>query len=108
MAHTSSSPVRKKSVSRVKAAPLKGERSDIRLTSDTKTLIQQAAGLMGMTVTAFVVNHSYEAAKRIIFEHNAIMLTAKGQRDLLEMLQNPPPPNEALKAVLAGTSSETF
>jgi len=92
----------------VQAAPAtKAERSDIRLTADTKMLIQQAAGLLGTTVTAFVVNHSYEAAKRVISEHNAIMLTATGQRDLLELLRNPPLPNEALLALLNGSESKS-
>jgi len=73
-------------------------RLDIRLKQDTKDLIQQAAELRSETLTQFVVTTLSEAAKEVISAHERAVLSNRDRDLFLNLLDNPPKPNNALKS----------
>lgn len=75
----------------------KMERLEARIPSQQKEIIAHAASLQGRTLTDFVVNSAYEFAKKAINEHETLVLTKRDTEFFVEMLLNPPEPNEALK-----------
>lgn len=77
----------------------KDERIDFRTTEQVKRLIQRAADLSGTTVSSFIVQRSYEAAQQVIAAHESYVLSNSDRDRFLQSLDNPPPPNAALKAL---------
>jgi uncharacterized protein (DUF1778 family) len=69
-------------------------RVDFRLTQEHKALIEEAAGMVGLTVSQFVATHALEAAHRIVGEHQAISMTRRDFERFLAALDSPAPPNE--------------
>ena len=53
-------------------------RLDFRLAQEDKSLIEQAASLVGLTVSQFVASNSLEAAQRIVRDRQGIVMS---QRD---------------------------
>ncbi len=75
------------------------QRIDLRTTTRIKATIQKAADRLGLTVSAFIAQNAYAAAKRVLFEEN-LMLSDKDRDLFLAALESPPQPNAALKALL--------
>ncbi len=48
------------------------ERISLRTTSEVKRTIEQAAALSGISVSAFVLEHAYQAARKVILEQQKI------------------------------------
>jgi uncharacterized protein (DUF1778 family) len=48
------------------------ERISLRTTTEVKRMIEQAAALSGISVSAFVLEHAYQAARRVILEQQQI------------------------------------
>lgn len=78
----------------------KEERIDLRASREVKEVIQRAADLMGTTTSAFVVNHAYQAAQRVIAERETLLLSDRDRDLFFSMLDHPPRPNQALKRLL--------
>jgi uncharacterized protein (DUF1778 family) len=78
----------------------KEERIDLRANREVKEVIQRAADLLGTTTSAFVINHAYEAAQRVIAERETLLLSDHDRDLFFSMLDNPPKPNAALKRLL--------
>lgn len=77
-------------------------RINLRTSADAKALIERAAAYMGTTVSAFMLQNAYEAAKRVVAEHEVIMLTQRDFEVFAEALERPPAPIGALKRLLRG------
>lgn len=77
-------------------------RINLRTSADAKALIERAAAYMGTTVSAFMLQNAYEAAKRVVAEHEVIMLTQRDFEVFAEALEKPPAPTGALKRLLRG------
>ena len=77
------------------------ERINLRATREAKQVIEQAAALTGTTVSAFMLQQSYEKALSLIAQQQMIRLSAKDWEMLNERLENPSPANEELKALMA-------
>ena len=75
----------------------KTARLEARVTSEQKALLQRAADLSGQSLTDFVVASAQEAARRAIEAHAVVRLSAEDSRRFVELLLNPPAPNEALR-----------
>ena len=69
---------------------------DARMPTDTKRIIEQAATLVGITVSDFVISHAYQAAQAVIRDRERWVLNRAQSRAFAEALLNPPEPNEAL------------
>lgn len=72
-------------------------RLEIRLKSDTKGLILQAAELRNQTITQFVVATLAEEAGKVVAEHERTVLSNRDRDLFLKLLDAPPRPNKALR-----------
>jgi uncharacterized protein (DUF1778 family) len=72
-------------------------RLEARLPAEVHALLKRAAQLQGRTLTDFVVEAAYDAARRTIEEVEIIRLSAEDQQRFAEALLNPPKPNPALR-----------
>lgn len=81
-------------------ATLREERINLRATPELKKLITTAATLSRMSLTDFMLATACKAAERVIAESEIIVLNNEERDRFLALLDNPPPPNEALKAAM--------
>ncbi|OGT07151.1 MAG: hypothetical protein A2103_02420 [Gammaproteobacteria bacterium GWF2_41_13] len=72
-------------------------RLEARINDDQKYLFQQAANLLGRSLTDFVVNTLQEAALRIVREHEILGLTGRDRKIFIQALIKAPTPNKALR-----------
>ena len=75
----------------------KAERLEARITPAQKEVLQRAAELEGRSLTDFVVSSAQAAARRIIEEHEILLLTARDREVFLDALLNPPRANGKLR-----------
>jgi len=80
-----------------KPARARGERLEMRVTADQKSLIERAAALQGRTVTDFVLTSVQEAARRAIDEHQRLDLSVRDSQAFVEALLAPRPVNDRLR-----------
>src|SRR5580692_1697982 len=66
------------------------ERLEARISTDKKNILKSAAELSGRTLTDFVVNSAYEAAIRVIQEHQQLHLSISDRNIFIDALLNPP------------------
>jgi uncharacterized protein (DUF1778 family) len=83
----------------------KDERIEFRVSSEMKTLIQQAASLQGVSTSDFLAITAYREAKKTVEEHEVIRLTREESERFVELLLSPTPPNEALRKLMKGDES---
>ena len=81
--------------------PHRTERFDARLTPAQKAILEQAAALDDEKLSTFVVRSAMRAAKRRLLEEEAIRVTDRDRRALVDALMSPPSPNAALKKAYA-------
>ena len=60
-----------------------------------------AAELTGASETQFMAQAAYEAAQKIIEQERIVRLSHTDTTTFLDMLDNPPAPNERLKSAVA-------
>jgi uncharacterized protein (DUF1778 family) len=84
-------PRRKKTEREIKRA-----RVELRVTPSAKQLIQRAMAVSGMTAGDL----AYEGARRVLDEHERMVLTGADREAFLDAIRNPPPPTERLVAAL--------
>lgn len=82
-------------------ATLINDRIDIRISKENKELIKYAAQISGFkTVSEFIVFLAKDEAKRIIEEETKLLKSMEDRVLFVEILQNPPAPNKALRSAL--------
>lgn len=81
----------------VRSNRVQTERLEARVAAEQKAFFQRAATLRGVSLTEFMVASMREAAVKTIEEHE-LVLSAKDQQTLIDVLMNPPEPNAALLA----------
>lgn len=79
----------------------KAARLEARLSAEQKEVMQYAADIEGRSLSDFVVEKAFDAAQRVIREHDVMALSARDSRAFVEALLNPPAPNDALRAAFA-------
>lgn len=77
-------------------------RINLRTSGEAKALIERAAAYMGTTVSAFMVQNAYEAAKKVVAEHELIMLSHRDFEAFARALAKPSAPTAALKRLMRG------
>ncbi len=82
-------------------ADRKLDRVEARLTEEQKEMIQYAAGLLGLSVSDFLITSAQRAAESVIREHNIITLTAQDSLAFAQAILNPREPNQALREAFA-------
>lgn len=71
---------------------LKRERIELRVGASAKELIQRAMAVSGLSAGDI----AYEGARRVLDEHERMVLTGVDRRAFLDALENPPEPTEKL------------
>lgn len=74
------------------------ERFDIRLPANAKQMLIRAADISGNTLTGLVLNAALDKAREILQSHQHFTLSAEEWHRFAETLENPPEPNDTLKA----------
>jgi len=72
------------------------ERLEARISSAKKSVLKNAAALSGISLTDFVINAAYEAAKRVVKEYEQLNLTEVDRQIFIQALLNSPNPSENL------------
>lgn len=74
---------------------------EIRMSDDVKSLLLKAAALEGMSLSAFVLDAATLKADEVLENYSNIKLSAQGQMNLVQLLQNPGQPTEAMKELMS-------
>lgn len=77
-------------------APEDRERITARVSSSVAQTLNEAAELSGTTLNSFVVQAALKEAHRVIDREKTISISSNDAAMLLNLLENPPPPNAAL------------
>ena len=72
-------------------------RLNFRLPPEIKERVEAAALVSGVTVTDFAITALAERSEEVLEKHQTTILSDRDRDIFLEMLENPPAPNEALK-----------
>ena len=72
-------------------------RLDLRLDPERKHLIEQAASLLGQSISAFTVSSAVRQASEIVERFGTLSLSDRDRDAFLAALDNPPKPNARLK-----------
>ncbi len=75
-------------------------RIDFRPKPDQKKLFERAAALEGQTLTEFLIRGGEERARRVLQEHEVLELRGEASALFVDLLMNPPPPNDRLRAAV--------
>ena len=76
----------------------KSERLVARVSQDVQELIIMAAEISGATLSQFIVESATSKANKVITQSQTIKLSMKGAQAVFSALENPPSPNNKLKA----------
>jgi uncharacterized protein (DUF1778 family) len=73
-------------------------RMSLRIPAKDKAILLRAVTLQHTDLTDFVLRHALRAAKDIIDEAEHLHLSERDSLRVLDLLENPPPPNARLLA----------
>ena len=73
-------------------------RMSLRIRAGEKALLLRAVALDHTDLTDFVMRHALSAARAVIQEADRVQLSERDSLRVLELLENPPAPNERLLA----------
>ena len=62
-----------------------------------RSMISQAATLLGLDSTSFILGLAAEKAREVLSKHSVIKLSVEGQKRFAELSKSPPPPTAAMK-----------
>lgn len=79
---------------------IKQQRIDLRTTSKIKNILANAAELKGTSISAFMIEASYEKARMVIKENEVITLPDTERNRFLALLERPAKPNAQLKQAM--------
>jgi uncharacterized protein (DUF1778 family) len=74
------------------------DRMSLRIASEEKSLLIRAAALQHTNLTEFVLRNVLSVARKIIDENERLNLTRRDSLHVMELLDNPPAPNDKLMA----------
>ena len=69
----------------------------LRVRTEDKALIMRAVALTQSDLTEFILRTALLEAQQVIDDHEKIKLSQRDSQKVLELLENPPPPNASLK-----------
>jgi len=74
------------------------DRMSLRIASEEKSLLMRAAALQHTNMTEFVIRNVISAARKVIEQNERMELTERDSLHVLDLLDEPPAPNEKLMA----------
>ncbi|MDQ7048208.1 MAG: DUF1778 domain-containing protein [Enterobacterales bacterium] len=72
------------------------DRMSLRIASEEKSLLMRAAALQHTNMTEFVIRNVVSAARKVIDQNERLELTERDSLHVLDLLDEPPAPNEKL------------
>ena len=69
----------------------------LRVRPADKAVIMRAVALAQTDMTTFILRTALREAQSVIEEHERVKLTQRDSRLVMELLENPPPPNAKLR-----------
>ena len=84
----------------------KNNRIDIRLNDSDKQLIEKAASFNRQSISSYIVSVVIKQAQIDIVENETILLSNEDRDFVLNLLDNPGEPNEALKSLFKWFSNQ--
>ena len=82
-------------------ANLATERINVRSTVDAKNVIEQAANLLGLSVSSFMLQSSFERAKELLKSNYELKVNNADRDMLMNLLENPRPANDEMKNLMS-------
>ncbi|MDQ1363316.1 MAG: hypothetical protein QG652_1177 [Pseudomonadota bacterium] len=76
-------------------------RINLRTSAEAKELIERAAALLGTTVSSFMLQNAFEAARRIVSETDTLLLTQRDFEAFVTSIEKPPKPKATLRKLMA-------
>lgn len=77
------------------------ERINVRSTVDAKNVIEQAANLLGLSVSSFMIQSSFERAKELLKSNHELKVNNTDRDMLMNLLENPRPANDEMKKLMS-------
>ena len=74
------------------------KRLSLRIGTRDKAMIMRASALLETDMSDFVIRHAIKAAEDVIERAEHVTLSARDGQRVLDLLENPPTPNERLLA----------
>jgi len=71
-------------------------RMSVRIPAEEKAILLRAVALQHTDLTDFVIRHALRAAREIIDEAEHLHLSERDSLRVLDLIENPPPPNARL------------
>ena len=77
------------------------ERINVRSTVDAKNVIEQAANLLGLSMSSFMIQSSFERAKELLKSNHELKVNNADRDMLMNLLENPRPANDEMKNLMS-------
>ena len=75
---------------------IESARINLRTSPEAKALIERAAAIMGSTVSSFMLQNAYEAARRLVAQQEVLTLSDRDRDAFISALESPAAPTQAL------------
>ena len=76
-------------------------RINLRTSAEAKAMIERAAALMGTTVSSFMLQNAYDAARRIVSETDTLLLTQRDFEAFIASIERPAKPKAVLRKLMS-------
>ena len=76
-------------------------RINLRTSPEAKALIERAAAMMGSTVSGFMLQNAYEAARRVVADEDTLVLSQAAFEAFIAACETPAEPTPALMKLMA-------
>ena len=84
--------------------PSRSARLTLRADAGTKALIERAAVLAGVPISAFVLQHAVDAARRVLADNGTYLFSEKDFAVFVAACESPEEPTQHLRDLVAGQS----
>lgn len=83
------------------ATSIQSARINLRTTPQAKATIERAATMMGATVSGFVLQNAYEAARRVVADDDSLVLSQRAFQSFVAACEKPTKPTAVLQKLMA-------
>lgn len=87
---------------------LKKERVELRVTSEEKRALEEAALLSNTTVSRFIAETVAQKVESVIAEQKRLIVAHEQWEDVMSALQNPAEPTELMKEILGSSMEDSW
>ena len=75
-------------------------RINLRTSPEAKALIERAAAIMGSTVSGFMLQNAYEAARKVVTDEDTLTMSRKAFGAFVATCEKPAKPTKALRKLM--------